>query len=87
MVQRDFLRGPGLLLQGLDAASSSSTRGQECGPQQVTMVMQSVADYTGQILELQDAAIGTGRIRQSQSQQVQSARSMQETGAAQIQIQ
>jgi hypothetical protein len=69
MVQRDLLRG--LLLQGLDASSCSSTRGQKYGPQQVKMVMQCVANYTSQVLKLQDKAIGKRRIKESRSQQVQ----------------
>lgn len=86
-MQRDFLRGPGLLLllQGLDAASSSSTRGQKCGPQQVTMVMQFVADYKGQILKTPKP-----RDRHRSNKTVAVAgryRRMQETAAAQIQIQ
>jgi hypothetical protein len=69
MVQRDFLRR--LLLRGLDASSCSSTRGQKYGPRQVKMVMQSVANYTSQILKLQDKTIGKRRIKESPSQQVQ----------------
>jgi hypothetical protein len=44
--------------------------GKKYGPQQAKMVMQSVADYSKQILKLQDEAIGKRRIGRSQSQQV-----------------
>lgn len=45
--------------------------GKKYGPQQAKMVMQSVADYSKQILKLQDEAIGKRRIKESRSQQVQ----------------